>query len=83
MHIDRFYMICQASFFPVLQNVLDNDPTHTPIVQIGPFTITNNSIHCLNSTISDEVYDISRLVLGLRLIADHEDINIHFVYIYV
>lgn len=41
--------------FSVLREVLSQQPSGRRLLRIGPYTITDNSLHYLNTTLSDEV----------------------------
>ncbi|WAR12531.1 hypothetical protein MAR_026711 [Mya arenaria] len=47
--------IIESKTKQVLREVLENQPTGRLLFQIGPYTITDHSIHFLNSTLSDEI----------------------------
>ena len=43
------------TFVSVLSGIWNSDTSDDPVVEVGPFTIRNNSFHFIKSTLSDEV----------------------------
>ncbi|XP_052818197.1 uncharacterized protein LOC128244220 [Mya arenaria] len=72
--------IIESKTKQVLREVLENQPTGRLLFQIGPYTITDHSIHFLNSTLSDEVIDVFLHLMPKKNVYHIDSINMTSIF---